>query len=64
MDIKGQKVVDFWQVAVRAVMSTIIFRPGISQVRVYNHELSFVTDHLVCRAKFDGASAQFMTGKR
>jgi len=41
MDIKGQKVVDFWQAAVRAIMSTVIFRPGISQVRVFYHELTF-----------------------
>jgi hypothetical protein len=37
-DIKGQKIVDFWQAAVRAVISTIIFRPGISQVRIFDDE--------------------------
>jgi len=36
LDIRGQKVADFWQAAVRAVMSCVIFRPGISQVRFSN----------------------------
>lgn len=32
MDAKGRKVSEFWQAAIRAVMGTVIFRPGISQV--------------------------------
>ncbi|KAF8167796.1 hypothetical protein B0H34DRAFT_644725 [Crassisporium funariophilum] len=32
LDIKGMKVVDFWQAALRAVMGTIVFRPGVTQV--------------------------------
>jgi transcription factor C subunit 3 len=39
LDIKGEKVPDIWQAAIRAVMGTIIFRPGILQVRFFHHEL-------------------------
>ncbi|KAF9015475.1 hypothetical protein BDQ17DRAFT_1386204 [Cyathus striatus] len=34
LDIEGRKVTDFWEAAVRAVMSTVVFRPGISQTEL------------------------------
>ena len=32
LDIKGNKVPSFWHAALRSVMGSVIFRPGISQV--------------------------------
>jgi transcription factor C subunit 3 len=32
LDIRGTKVADFWQAALRAVMGLVVFRPGITQV--------------------------------
>lgn len=32
LDIRGVKVPDFWQAALRAVMGLVVFRPGIPQV--------------------------------
>ncbi|TEB39044.1 hypothetical protein FA13DRAFT_1725006 [Coprinellus micaceus] len=32
LGIDGQKIHDYWQTALRAVMALVIFRPGISQV--------------------------------
>lgn len=32
LDIRGTKVEDFWQAALRAVMSLVVFRPGITHV--------------------------------
>lgn len=32
LDIRGAKVADYWQAALRAVMGLVIFRPGITQV--------------------------------
>ncbi|KAF9523601.1 hypothetical protein CPB83DRAFT_821291 [Crepidotus variabilis] len=34
-DLHGQRIADFWQAAVRAVISAVVFRPGIPQVRLY-----------------------------
>lgn len=33
IDIKGGKLVDVWEAAVRAIVGLVIFRPGITQVR-------------------------------
>jgi oxalate---CoA ligase len=33
LDIRGNKVPNFWHAALRAVMGSVIFRPGISQVK-------------------------------
>jgi oxalate---CoA ligase len=33
LDITGTKISDIWESAVRAVVNSIVFRPGISQVR-------------------------------
>jgi oxalate---CoA ligase len=33
LDIRGIKVQETWRAALRAVLGTIVFRPGISQVR-------------------------------
>ena len=32
IDISGRKMVDVWDAALRAVIGTIVYRPGISQV--------------------------------
>lgn len=34
LDIRGVKVADFWQAALRAVMGLVIFRPGMTQVNI------------------------------
>ncbi|KAF8973686.1 hypothetical protein BDZ97DRAFT_1648315 [Flammula alnicola] len=34
LDIRGIKVADFWQAALRAVMGLVVFRPGISQTEI------------------------------
>ncbi|KIM47907.1 hypothetical protein M413DRAFT_439604 [Hebeloma cylindrosporum] len=34
LDIKGTKIADFWQAALRAVMGLVIFRPGITQAEI------------------------------
>ncbi|KAJ3509802.1 hypothetical protein NLJ89_g5025 [Agrocybe chaxingu] len=34
LDINGQRVGDFWQAALRAVMGGVIFRPGITQAQL------------------------------
>ncbi|KAF9478012.1 hypothetical protein BDN70DRAFT_71126 [Pholiota conissans] len=34
LDIRGIKVPDFWQAALRAVMGLVVFRPGISQTEI------------------------------
>jgi oxalate---CoA ligase len=36
LDIKGNKVPSFWHAALRSVMGSVIFRPGISQVNILN----------------------------
>ena len=41
LDIRGNRVPSFWQAALRAVMGSVIFRPGISQVRCFNAPISF-----------------------
>lgn len=33
LDIRGNRVPSFWQAALRAVMGSVVFRPGISQVK-------------------------------
>lgn len=33
IDIRGMKMMDLWEAALRAVMGVVLFRPGISQVR-------------------------------
>ena len=35
LDIRGNKVPSFWHAALRAVMGSVIFRPGISQVKCF-----------------------------
>lgn len=35
LGIDGQKIGDYWQAALRAVMALVIFRPGISQVCIH-----------------------------
>jgi hypothetical protein len=48
LDIKGQKVVDFWQAAMRAVISSVVFRPGISQVCILAQFAVWTsTDHVI-----------------
>ncbi|KAF9056480.1 hypothetical protein BJ165DRAFT_1433822 [Panaeolus papilionaceus] len=34
LDIRGAKVADYWQAALRAVMGLVIFRPGITQAEI------------------------------
>ncbi|PPQ88088.1 hypothetical protein CVT25_014386 [Psilocybe cyanescens] len=34
LDIRGNRVADFWQSSLRAVMGLIIFRPGITQTEI------------------------------
>ncbi|KAF8912964.1 hypothetical protein CPB84DRAFT_1670756 [Gymnopilus junonius] len=34
LDVRGVKVADFWQAALRAVMGLIIFRPGMTQAEI------------------------------
>lgn len=40
IDIKGIKLADFWEAALRAVVGIIIFRPGITQVRYQTMDLN------------------------
>lgn len=32
LDLQGKRIADFWQSALRAVIGTVVFRPGIPQV--------------------------------
>lgn len=41
LDIKGNKVSSFWHAALRSVMGSVIFRPGISQVNNILNTLTF-----------------------
>lgn len=41
LDIKGNKVPSFWHAALRSVMGSVIFRPGISQVKYFKHTCIF-----------------------
>ena len=41
LDIKGNKVSSFWHAALRSVMGSVIFRPGISQVKYFKHAYFF-----------------------
>jgi hypothetical protein len=42
LDIKGNKVPSFWHAALRSVMGSVIFRPGISQVNCFKHAYFFL----------------------
>ncbi|KAH9486640.1 Transcription factor tau subunit sfc3 [Psilocybe cubensis] len=46
LDIRGNRVADFWQSGLRAVMGLIVFRPGITQASWSNLELSNIVDDL------------------
>lgn len=46
LDIKGNKVPCFWQAALRAVMGSVIFRPGISQVKHLTYIFPPTSPHL------------------
>lgn len=64
LDIRGQKVNDYWQAAMRAVISLVVFRPGITQVSNFAPPIRTLTDHVIFRAKSSGGSALCMTGKK
>lgn len=34
LNIQGNKIPDYWHAALRAVIALVIFRPGISQVKI------------------------------
>lgn len=64
LDLKGQKIADFWQSALRAVMSTVVFRPGISQVgRDVIFEPHF-SPHLLDRDSLETAGSVRQTGSQ
>ena len=42
LDIKGNKVPSFWHAALRSVMGSVIFRPGISQVKYFQRTYIFI----------------------
>lgn len=44
LDIKGNKVSSFWHAALRSVMGSVIFRPGISQVKCFEHTYFFYNE--------------------
>ena len=44
LDIKGNKVPSFWHAALRSVMGSVIFRPGISQVNIFNTPTFFFNE--------------------
>ena len=41
LDIEGNKVSNFWHAALRSVMGSVIFRPGICQVTYFKHLYNF-----------------------
>jgi hypothetical protein len=47
VDILGSKMTDIWEAALRAVLGTILFRPGITQVsfRVYMTTIHYLIDN-------------------
>ena len=42
LDIKGNKVPSFWHAALRSIIGSVIFRPGISQVKHFKHTYVFL----------------------
>ena len=65
LDIKGNKVPSFWHAALRSVMGSVIFRPGISQVNYFKHTYNFFFDEtFFLRQRLDGDFGLYTTGKK
>jgi hypothetical protein len=65
LDIKGNKVPSFWHAALRSVIGSVIFRPGISQVMHFKHtHIFFVDEIFLHRQRLDGGFGLCMTGKK
>lgn len=63
LDIRGVKVPDFWQAALRAVMGLIIFRPGISQVSPQDRGRTLFFN-ILRRRKFAGVCDLYMIDRK
>lgn len=64
LDIRGVRVPDFWQAALRAVMGLIIFRPGIPQVRKNGSNFRPPLIDIFNSLKYGGDCARYMTDRR
>jgi oxalate---CoA ligase len=66
LDIFGSKISDVWEAALKAVVGTLVFRPGISQVLDFVLILSSLNakQTIIYRSKYIGDSGRYTTGKR
>ena len=60
VDIRGERIADIWDAGLKAVMGTLIFRPGITLVSIFKADEScLMRDRWSC----DGGFEQFMTDR-